>query len=157
MGDLVAEILAQLKLITALKLVTVWNNQFEYIQNGDNYSFPMPCGFIQIESDNNTDIGSKYQGSDLEVTIHLGQNVLNGELIDENLTIFDLRDLVIKSLSKFKPTMAGLLTKISEQQDFDHTNIYHYEIKYRLHFIDNTAVDNEYYSVPPTNFNPNVN
>lgn len=153
MGSLINEILARLKLITALQFVTVWNNQFEYMENGESYLFPMPCGFVQIESDNNMDIGGNFQGSDLNITIHLGQNVLNGDLMDENLTIFDLRDLVIKSMATFKPTKTGLMTKISEGQDFDHTNIYHYEIKYKTHFIDDVAVPQQYFTTPPINAN----
>ena len=153
MGSLVSEILARLKLITPLQFVTVWNNQFEYMENGESYLFSMPCGFVQIESDSNSDIGGNFQGSDLEITIHLGQNVLNGDLMDENLTIFDLRDLVIKSMATFKPTKTGLMTKVLESQNFDHTNIYHYQIKYKTHFIDDVAAPRQYFTTPPINAN----
>lgn len=150
MGGLVSEILAVLRTITAIKFTSVWNNQFQYMEDGKSYSFPMPCSFVQVENDNSMDIGGKYQGSDLDITIHIGQDVLNGDLMDENLTIFELRDLVIKAFSVFKPTTGGLMVKVSEGQDFDHTNIYHYEIKFKTQWIDNTAVPIEYYSIPPT-------
>lgn len=151
MGDLINEILVKLKLITELQFVTVWNNQFEYIKDGGSYSFPMPCSFIEVQSDNLEQLSMNYQGSDLDIVIHIGQNVLNSELLDENLTIFVLRDLVVKSLCNFKPTTSSQLVKISEEQDFDHANVYHYKITFTTHWIDDTAVTQQYLTTPPIN------
>lgn len=146
---MVNELLTQLKLITEFQFVTVWNNQFQYIEDGLSYSFPMPCCFVEVQNENSQQLGNNYQGSDLIINIHIGQNVLNSDLIDENLTIFDLRDLVIKSLANFKPATAGQLVKINESQDFDHTNIYHYTIGFITHWIDDTATPQTYLSTPP--------
>lgn len=149
MGDLIQEIINELKLITEFKFVSIWNNQFDYMKEGEIYSFPMPCVFVEIQTDNLQDIGGQYQGSNLEVVLHIGQDFYNGANIDENFNIFALRDLVIKSISSFKPTTAGQIIKVAEIQDFEHSNVYHYKIQYLTHWIDNTAVKQQYYTTPP--------
>ena len=149
MVNVINEIVTQLRAITELKFVTIWNNQFSYIENGEIYSFPMPCAFVEVSADGFEDLGNKYQATDIIIKIHIGQDFYNGTNIDENLSIFVLRDLVVKKLSHFKPSTAGSLTKISEKQDFQHSNIYHYEIDFKTHYIDNTDVDADILTAPP--------
>lgn len=150
MGNLVDEILTRLRAIVGISYATVWNEQFRYLEEGKDWAFPMPCAFVEIVADELQDIGGKYQGSDIGVIIHLGQNVLNSDQISENLSIFDLRDKLIVNFSTFKPTTAGLFVKVSESQDYDHTNVYHYKVGYKLHWIDDTAVVKEDFTIPPT-------
>lgn len=150
MVNVINEIVARLRTIPELKLVTIWNNQFNYIENGEIYSFPMPCAFVEVSADAFEDLGNNYQATDIVVKIHIGQDFYNGSNIDENLTIFVLRDLIVKKLSRFKPTTAGDLVKISERQDFQHSNVYHYEIDFKTHYIDNTNVSAETLTAPPT-------
>lgn len=150
MGNLVDELLAALRTITELKHVAVWNNQFAYMEEGLDYSFPMPCAFLELDTSTLDDIGNGFEGSDINIIIHLGQNVLNSDYIEQNLTIFALRDLVIKKLKTFQGATTGLLSKDSEQQDFDHSNVYHYVIGYSTHFIDTTTAPDEYFTTPPT-------
>ena len=151
MGDLIRELLARLKTITELQTVTVWNNQFEYIEDGSSYSFAMPCAFVEVNfPDGFRDLACNYQETDVEIRIHIGQDYYNGVNIDENLSIFDLRDLVVKSMSHFQTTKSGLLVKINEGQDFDHRNVYHYTIDFKTQWIDETAVKGTFESTPPT-------
>ena len=140
MGDLVLELMTQLRLIPELQFVTIWNNQFDYIEDGKTYSFPFPCAFVEIISDNFGQLGNRYQGVDVQVKIHLGQEFYNGSNMDENLTIYSLRDKVVQNLSLYKASKTGPFTKINEQQDYDHNNIYHYELTYAAHWIDDAAV-----------------
>lgn len=156
MGDLIEEILAKLRLITDLKTVLIWNNQFQYIDDGSSYSFSMPCAFVEVQTPNTQDIAGAYQGSDIEITVHIGQDFYNtATYMEQNVTIFTLRDLVIKSLSHFTPTTGSLFKKISEEQDFEHTNVYHYKITYKTHWIDNAAVLEQLFTTPPTNLTIN--
>lgn len=150
MVETINEIIAQLRTIPELKLVTIWNNQFNYIDSGEIYSFPMPCAFLEINENGYEQLGNGYQATDLILKIHIGQDFYNGSNIDENLTIFVLRDLIVKKLSLFKPTTAGALVKISEKQDFEHSNVYHYEIEFRTHYIDITNASVEILTTPPT-------
>lgn len=150
MVNVINEILTQLRTISELKLVTIWNNQFEYIENGEIYSFPLPCVFVEVSADSFEQLGNGYQATDINIKIHIGQDFYNGANIDENLTIFVLRDLVVKKLSLFKPTTSGAFVKISEKQDFQHSNVYHYEIDFKTHYIDNTNATVETFKTPPT-------
>jgi hypothetical protein len=150
MVAVINEIVAKLRTIPELKLVTIWNNQFEYMENGEMYSFPFPCAFVEVGADAFEQLGSNYQATDLTIKIHIGQDFYNGANIDENLTIFVLRDLVNSKLSRFKPTTAGDLVKIGETQDFQHSNVYHYEMTFKTHYIDNTNVSAEILTTPPT-------
>lgn len=150
MVDVINEIVARLRTIPELKLVTIWNNQFNYMDGGEIYSFPMPCAFLEVSGDGFEQLGSGYQATDLIFKIHIGQDFYNGSNIDENLTIFVLRDLVVKKLSLFKPTTAGALVKISEKQDFEHSNVYHYELEFKAHYVDTTNASVEILTTPPT-------
>lgn len=149
MVNVINEVIAKLRTIPELKLVTIWNNQFSYMDDGEIYSFPMPCAFVEVNADNFEQLGNNFQASDINIKIHIGQDFYNGSNIDENLTIFVLRDLVVKKLSRFKPTTACDLVKTSEKQDFQHTNVYHYEIDFKTHYVDNTNVSVETLTVPP--------
>ncbi len=150
MGNLLKEFLELLKGIEAFKFVTVWNNQFTYMEDGSSYTFPMPCAFVEINNENPQQLSGGHQGSDLSITVHIGQDMINGVNMDENLSIFDLRDAVIRALANFKPTTAGAITVTSERQDFDHANIYHYEITFTTHWIDSTGAPDQRFINPVT-------
>jgi len=141
---IVADIITKLKTSSDLQYVSVWNNQMEYIENGGDYSFPLPSGFIELITDNLQDIGGGYQGSDLTANIHiLHNNLTNPDDIGLNSDIFDLKNNIIKLFFKFQPTQSSIFIRVSEQQDFNHDNVYHYIITYKLHYIDNITVSDE--------------
>jgi len=150
MVDVINEIIAQLRTISELKQVSIWNNQFNYMEDGEIYSFPMPCAFVEVSADDFELLGGGFQSTDLNVKIHIGNDFYNGSNMDENLAIFVLRDLVIKKLSNFTPTTSGQFYRKSEKQDFQHTNVYHYEIDFKTHYVDNTAVIADILTTPPT-------
>lgn len=140
MGDLMQEMLNKLKEITNFNFVAIFNNQFQFVENGGDFTFPFPCAFVELTATNLQDLSGGYQGSDLEVSIHLGQDYYNGENLEQNLSIFNLRDLIVKKLSQFKPSAGSKFVKTSEAQDFEHSNVYHYVVSYKFHWVDNTAV-----------------
>jgi len=156
MGDLVLELLTRLRLNTDFQLITVWNNQLEYIENGQNYSLPLPGAFVELVTDNFGQLGEGYQGVDLKINIHIIQEFYNSDNIDEDLTIYNLRDSIVRSLSLWKASKTGYFTKIDEYQDYDHNNVYHYKITFMTHWIDDTAVIAASYSLPPTNWTPQI-
>ena len=129
---IIQEIIARLQQLSNIKIVAVWNNQFEYIEDGSSYFLPMPCLLVELQNNSPQSIGSFAQGADLDVTVHIGQEYYNGynHLIDENFTIFALRDAVHKSLSTFQSSKSSIFVKVSEEQDFTHTNVYHYKITF---------------------------
>ena len=150
MVNVINEIISQLREIPEFNLVSIWNNQFNYMDEGEIYSFPMPCAFVEISADDFEILGDNYQATDLNVKIHIGNDFYNGSNIDENLAIFVLRDLVIKKLTYFTPVFSGQFYRKSEKQDFNHSNVYHYEIDFKTHYVDSTAVRPKILSTPPT-------
>jgi hypothetical protein len=150
MGDIIQEIIDRLKSLNEFNFVTIWNNQFQYMQDGTIYSFPMPCALVEVQTNDTQSIGGYVQGSDITVVIHIGQDYYNGSNIDENFNIFQLRDIVVKSISHFKSAKSGIFVKVSEDQDFEHSNVYHYKLTYKTQWIDETAKALEYYTTGTT-------
>lgn len=137
----IQDIIARLETVTELKHVRVFNNQFEFMEQGVIQSFPFPCAFVEAVPQQFGQLGGGYQQSDVDFRIHIGheQYDAGGGTFEQNYDVFDLRDLVYAALAGFKPTMCGELFKTVEGQDYSHTNIYKYTIEFRTGFIDKTA------------------
>lgn len=153
MVDFINALVTKLKTVPGIKHAQIYNTQFDYLENGGGYSFPFPCAFVEVLHDDFRQLGSGYQGIDLDVIIHLGVDFYNGSQMDDNLDIFALRAEVVKALNFYKHPQSGPMLKLSESQDLQHTNVYHYSIRYKTHFIDTTAVATDILTTPPTNLN----
>lgn len=116
----------------------IWNNQVEREKDGETYVYPKPAAFVEIQSPATfQEIGGNYRTTDLGISIHLVHEYYNQDgTFEQDLVIFDLRDQVIAMLSQYRPTGCGQLVAISDQQDFDHDNVYHYVISFVCNFID---------------------
>lgn len=122
-----------------VKLVArMWNNQLRMDQEGKMQVFAKPAGFLEVVSPATYEIiGQGFRSSDISFRVHLITDNLNTEgYFEQDLTVFDLRDKVIGLLSGYKPTGCGELNSISEQQDYDHNNLYHYIIDFVCNFTD---------------------
>ena len=128
----------------------VWNNQLNHLINSDDYSFGLPAVLIEMGTENYGDLGQNYMAVDMILKYHIIQDFYNGPNMSENLTIFALRDAVIKEFNAYQPTGGGFMSTNNEYQDYDHTNLYHYVIEYVFHFIDDTAVLPIYYGTATT-------
>lgn len=119
----------------------VWNNQIRYEADGQLYNFPKPAAFIEVISPATFEtLGQGYQSSDIGFIIHLATECYNTEGTQEqNLVIFDLRDRVRALLTAYRPTNCGPLTVVTEQQDYEHTEVYHYIIGFVANFTDTTG------------------
>jgi len=143
----------------------VWNNQIRYEEDGKLYNFPKPAAFVEIVSPATFEtLGQGYQSCDIGFKIHLSHENYNNEgTFEQDLLIFDLRDHVRALLTAYRPTNCGPLNCISEQQDYEHSNVYHYIIDFVCNFTDTTGskLDSEHPdkyidSVPPTDLVLNV-
>lgn len=116
----------------------VWNNQIRYEEDGQLYNFPKPAAFIEVVSPATFEIlGQGYRSSDISFRIHLTHENYNNEgTFEQDLLIFNLRDSVIALLTAYRPTNCGPLNCVSEQQDFEHTNVYHYILDFVTNFTD---------------------
>lgn len=137
--DVITDLLAKIETNTSFKYVRVFNNQFQQMEDGTVESFPMPCVFLEIVAPQTYDqLGIGYTISDLFIRVHIGQveyDAGDGTL-EQNLSIFALRDSVIHLLQYYQPVGCGGMMKIAEQQDYQHTNVYHYTIDFKCAFVD---------------------
>jgi len=141
MKETIIDLLNRLKEIPELQYVVVWNNQLQYLEDQTIEAFPFPCAFVELVPQSFNQLGAGFQQTDLDIRIHIGHveyDANNGNM-EENLSVFDIRNLVFKKLSLYKPTMCSELFKISEEQDYEHTDIYHYILTFRTGLIDSTA------------------
>jgi len=141
MKETVIDILNKLREIPELQYVVVWNNQLQYLEDQTIEAFPFPCAFVELVPQAYNQLGAGYQQTDLDIVVHIGHEEYdaNNGYMEQNLSVFDVRNLVVKKLSLYKPSMCAELFKLSEEQDYTHTGVYHYKITYRTGLIDKTA------------------
>ena len=118
--------------------VRIWNNQVRYEHDGQLYNFPKPAIFVEVVSPATYEIlGQGLRSSDISFRLHLVHENLNNEgTFEQDLNIFEMRDKVIALLTGYQPTNCGPLNAMIEQQDFEHTNVYHYVIDMVANFTD---------------------
>ena len=130
------------RLQNAVGFCRIWNNQLRYMEDGAIESFPMPCSFVEVVmSQQHTQLSSGFTESDVTFRVHLAAveyDAQNGTL-EQNYSIFTLRDTVVALLTYFEPSGCSRLMKIAEQQDYEHTNVYHYVVDFQCSFIDTTG------------------
>lgn len=116
----------------------VWNNQIRYENDGILYSFPRPAAFVEVVSPATFEVlGQGYESCDINFRVHLTHENYNNEgTFEQDLAIFDLRDKVKSLLTAYRPTNCGPLNAMSEQQDYEHSNVYHYIIDFVCNFTD---------------------
>lgn len=138
----ITDIMTRLREIEEVAFVHVFNNQFRYMEEQQHASFPFPCVFVEtINPQSFNQLGGGYQQADIDFRIHIGMDQYDSGdgNMEQNLTIHDLRDLVFAKLALYKPTMCSELFKVNEEQDYEHTNVYHYIMDFRTCFIDKAA------------------
>jgi hypothetical protein len=119
-----------------------WNDQFRNQEEGDIEAFPLPAAYVEILNPASFQrIGVGFDAGDIIVRIHAGhwQADAGDGTFAQDLNIFSLRDKIVKLISNFKPTGCGLLVHIGDGQNYDHKNVYVYEIDFTCHFIDSKA------------------
>jgi hypothetical protein len=147
------------QLQTLIGFSRIWNNQFRYMEEGKVESFPMPCTFIEVVMpQDHSQLSSGVTESDVTFKIHIGQNEYDAQdgTLEENKSIFALRDQVVKSLTYYEPSGCSRLMKIREEQDYEHSNVYHYIVEFQCSFIDTTGQLDQFYKQPPTDLNLTV-
>jgi hypothetical protein len=128
--------------------IAVFNNQIELLKNNYSregvydqsiYVFPRPAVFIEFESPQEIhQLGNGAQVYDpLNIRVHLLHEFFNGENYEENLEVFDLKLALFKVLQRFEPNGCVAWTRISEEQDTDHTALYHFVMVFRTNYVDN--------------------
>ena len=127
-------LLAQVPTILHLRM---WNSQLGYMETGEQIPFLFPAVFVDFSNIDYSDLGNKWQNGTLQVDLHICDEMWNGAYEEENLEVFDLKELIYKALSQTKLGLSAPITRINEQTDPTHTNIYHYIQSYRVEIVDN--------------------
>jgi hypothetical protein len=161
MDALIQDLKQKLIDIGSFNWVAIWNGQINKMHDAKAFAIQNPSAYIQIETNDFKQLGESYQGVDLHIDIHIISEELDagdGD-IDSQISVFKLRDDVVKTFSLYKTNMGGFMVKINETQDYNHTNLYHYIIQYVIHYIDDTAKPHNIFTIPPTKviINKNIN
>ena len=130
----------------SFQTIKVWNNQLESQRNGDDYSFAFPAAFVEIISPSEYNaLPEGYTTSDIAIMIHIINEHYNAlpedddPNMEEDEVVFGLRDKVIANLTLAKLPGTGPLALSAESQDYDHDNLYHYQVLFKASFIDDTG------------------
>lgn len=156
MKQLFLDIEAKLKSdLPNIKFINPWNNQVDLIQDGKIYSFPLPAIFIGFAAPSEIkQLGNGNQIYDpLVIEVHIVQEFYHdAENMERNLDIFDLRTLVYQTLQNFEPDGCVQFIRFEEEQDVNHTNVYHFIQRYRTNYVDSTLNQpvNGIDTTPPT-------
>lgn len=126
-----------------LRHVAIENGQIEAVNQDESVPedvFPMPAVFVSFPAPIMwKQLGNGVQIAEpLTIRVRLAMNELdagNGAM-DENTNIFDLKDRLFLALQDFEPNGAGKFVRSSEEQDFDHNNMYVYAMEFTTTFID---------------------
>lgn len=139
LSDFYNSILSEITNIGVFPYVRIWNNQLAQLEDGQTYAYPFPNAFVEVlQPANYLPLGGGYSISDVTVRIHIGheQYDAGGGLFEQNTDVFNLRNFIISRLNGFQPTGGSSLMKVAELQDFEHTNVYHYQIDFKCSLVD---------------------
>jgi hypothetical protein len=148
-----SDLKAKIEAIGSFNFVHIWNNQLQQLEDGETYAYPFPNAFIEVTAPTNyNQLGGGYSQGDLIVRIHIGHEEYDAGSgnFEENVNVFTYRDLIIAALTNYQPISCSNLMKIAEEQDFVHTNIYHYTIDFVCSFVDDKGVVATITKEPPT-------
>jgi hypothetical protein len=148
--------------ITTPLFTILWNNQIEYLKQGQTLALPNLCAFIEIIVDSSNAVGGRSYNveSDLSINIHLLHTHYSTESMhDENLLVYDFRKLVMDKLYDFKANnMVATFDKVGETMDFEHDNLYHYVLNYKTRIREQINTSGIFtLSVPPVSLQINLN
>jgi hypothetical protein len=151
----IQDIISKLATNTSFQFVRVWNRQIRMLYDGETYSYPLPACFVEVINPAQYEqMGLGYTQSEITFRIHIAQEYYDAQdgTFEQNYTIFDLRDEVIALLTYYEPTACSGLQKTNEEQDYEHTQLYHYMVDFKCSFIDSKGDQtvNDIDKQPPT-------
>ena len=121
--------------------VRVWNNQLALMEAREQLAFNFPADFIEFTENEYSQLGEGIQECNGLITLHICDNFYNGDDIEENLQIFDIKTDVFKALNDWKSTTARTspFMRVNEAQDTEHSNVYHFIQTYAVRWQDASA------------------
>jgi hypothetical protein len=141
--------------VPLVPFIGMWNDQVKYWFAGVLTNTQLPAIFVEFKSESVIVLSQGIESLDpLDIIIHIVDNMLDaGDGTEgQNLRIFDFKQQVYAVLKDFQPTNCVKLFRVSEKQDYDYDNLYHYVQTYRTCYIDNsmqTPAGKIIYTYPP--------
>lgn len=140
----IQDILGQLQQITdgyntpAFQQLSVYNNQLQRLKDGSGYTFPLPAAFVELAPAAYDELGIGVSTADLTFRIRICHEQLDATdgTMDQDLDVFDLRDLVKVALTMYKPTNCSYLFSSGEDEDHDHGSVYELVTNFSCSFLD---------------------
>lgn len=120
----------------------IWNNQLQYEKEGKLYDYPKPAAFLETMTDVRYEqIGYQVNEMPIVFRIHIIHEYYDAQdgTFEQDLVVFDIRDSVIRLLKGYRPSGCNELIHVTEMQDFDHDNLYHYMIDFTTSFQETTG------------------
>lgn len=132
-----------------IKYRGMWNNQVNDMvdEKGQKvYSFQLPATFIEFVNDNPVDsVGGGVQIYDpCDIKIHIVHDFYDAQdgTMEVNLEIFDIEQQIHDALQLFAVKGddygSGPFSRVSQERDYDHSNVYHSIPTYRTTWTDNS-------------------
>lgn len=127
-----------------VKYCNIYNNQYGLEEEGKTYDFLKPAVFIEMQ--NTIDIQQLGNGNqiynDLVIRLHIVHEFFNstdgnGDQ-EQNLPVFELKQNIFATMDMLVPDGCIDLVRFSEEQNYDHKNLYIYAQDYRTNYIDNS-------------------
>ena len=165
MKQLLLDIKDRLATIAEVQFSALFNNQFENInqQEPNNYyAFPLPAVLIEFDNNNIPNyIGNGVQIYEpLVVRFHIGMEQLDSGTgtLDENLDIFVLKNKIYLAFQNWHTEGSGTFNRTSEVQDYNHNNLYVWQMEFTTSYIDQFAIEprNGIVKQPPTDLDLTV-
>lgn len=130
------------------KYINIWNDQIdELIKGNKGYAIKDQSVFIEfIPGDCKMLLGNISTYPDSVMSFHLYSISLNdGENMDRNIAIFDLRDRLKSKIAGWSPSGCSMLMCCNDKLDYKHGNVTKYLLSYNFNFQDTkgSIIDNE--------------
>src|SRR6185503_7470398 len=119
--------------------VLMWNDQVNRSKDGTGYTFECPACFLELRSMESDLFGSGVSYSDYIWRFHIVDMQLDaGDEVgmDQNLDVIGFRDAVKQALIGFQPLQCSTFFAVNEEQDYKHTDVYHYILDFKSGFTD---------------------
>lgn len=166
MKQLYLELKARLEAqVPEINFIAMWNNQLQDLIDGKNYAFRQNAVLIEFVAP--TPIGGvgnnvqMYEPLEVKLhIIHLQYDAKDGTM-DNNLDVFDFKQKIYKAIQLFQGSKTSVFDRQSEEQDYDHSNLYHYIQSYFIALTDDAMplpINGTDYEPPlTTEITPEVN
>lgn len=141
MKEVFISILERLKSLKVFRRIAIFNNHVDRLRAG-TYYYDTPACFVEIKQKNVRPLQNGISSWDMIIRFHIVHTELDAGdgSMDQNLHVFAYRNLIRKNFVQFFAPQTSSFMADGDEQQFNHTNVYHYIQNFKCHFIDKSAL-----------------